>query len=249
MDNKWLEADKLTCVVICAGRGSRILPYSEQIPKTMICINNKPILHYIIEYWKKYTSHFVFVVGYKKDYIIDYTKNQGIQAQFVEQTELNGIAAAISLAKNLVSENFIVVLGDCICQGTFILPNTMTQGIGVWETKEHHCIKNNYAVLRDNGTITKVIEKPDTPPNDLCGMGVYFLNKKVFDYINKTTPSTMRNEIEITDVIQKMINDGEKITPVTFQGTYLNINFPQDLKKAAQIMTTASSTDTPAGSP
>ena len=50
------------------------------------------------------------------------------------------------------------------------------------------------------------------------------------DYIDKTPPSNLRNEIEITDVIQNMIDNKEQIKPVFFKGNYLNVTFPEDLK-------------------
>lgn len=69
-----------------------------------------------------------------------------------------------------------------------------------------------------------------------CGMGFYFFDRKVFDYIEKAVPSPLRNEIEITDVIQNMIDAGEKISPIFFKGDYLNITYTEDLKKAREIL-------------
>jgi len=237
MKTKWFDDKNLTCLVICAGKGTRILPYSKEIPKAMISLNKKPILHYVIDYWKEYTKNFVFIVGYQKNHIINYAKKLPIQSQFVEQKELKGIANAISLAKELVSENFIVVLGDCICTGTFSSPDIMTQGIGIWKTENQEYIKNNYAVIVEKDKVSKVIEKPKETYNNLCGMGVYFFNKKIFNYIDMTPPSQLRNEIEITDVIQMMINADEKITPIYFNGEYINITFPKDLEKAQKLLT------------
>lgn len=237
MTTNWFDNKKLTCLVICAGKGTRILPYSKAIPKAMILLNKKPILHYIIDYWKKYTKNFVFIVGYKKNHIVNYAKQLQIKSQFVEQKELKGIADAISLAKDLVSENFIVVLGDCICTGAFSFPGIMAQGIGVRKTENQEYIKNNYVVFIEKDKVCKVIEKPIEIYNNLCGMGVYFFNKKIFNYINMTPRSSLRNEIEITDVIQTMIDANEKITPVYFNGDYINITFPKDLKKAREIIT------------
>ena len=236
MNTNWLDSKNLTCLVICAGKGTRILPYSKEIPKSMIFIDKKPILYYIVDYWKKYTKNFVFIVGYKKDSIVKYAKQLEIQAQFVEQKELKGIANAILLAKDIVSDNFIVVLGDCICLGTFSSPGNMTTGIGVWKTENPEYIKNNYAVIIENDSVTKVIEKPSDTYNDLCGMGVYFFNKKIFDCIDTTPPSPLRNEIEITDVIQRMINTNERISPVLFKGDYINVTFPKDLIKAEELL-------------
>jgi len=236
MNTNWFDNKNLTCLVICAGKGTRLIPYSEEMPKAMILLNNKPILHYLIDYWKKYTKNFVFIVGYKKNHIVDYTVQLEIRSQFVEQKKLKGIANAISLAKDFVSQNFIVVLGDCICLGTFSSSGIMTQGIGVWKTENKEYIKNNYAVFIENDRVTKVMEKPKETYNNLCGMGVYLLNKKIFHYIDVTSPSPLTNEVEITDVIQTMIDANEKINPVYFNGDYININSLKDLEKAQELL-------------
>ena len=67
-------------------------------------------------------------------------------------------------------------------------------------------------------------------------MGFYFFNRKVFDYIRKTKPSSLRNEIEITDVIQNMIDDGQSITPVFFDGDYINLTYAEDLNRAKLML-------------
>jgi dTDP-glucose pyrophosphorylase len=226
----------LTCVVICAGKGKRILPNSLDKPKTMILLNGKPIVHHIVEYWRKYTNNFLFIVGYKKNHIIRYVPHRGIQSKFIEQKELRGIAHAISLAQDDVSDNFIVVLGDCLCLGTFSPPGAMTQGVGVWKTESFESIRTNYAVIIKGDRISQVIEKPKEPCNNFCGMGVYFFNKNVFRYIEKTRPSILRNEVEITDAIQTMIHSHERITPVYFNGAYINITFPQDIAAAENML-------------
>jgi len=57
-----------------------------------------------------------------------------------------------------------------------------------------------------------------------------------FDFIYKTPPSALRNEVEITDVIGNMIIAGEPISPVMFDGEYINVTCLDDLKKAREIL-------------
>jgi len=230
MDKTWLNDKNLKCVLLCAGKGTRIRPHSEDVPKVMFESNSQPILRYVIDYWKQFTNDFIFVVGYKKEQVIDYVKNLSINSTFVEQKELKGIADAVNHVKNLVSGNFIVVLGDCVCDGRFVFPDDMEQGLGVWVTNNLDDIKRNYSIEIKEDFLYEVVEKPEEITNNFCGMGFYFFNTKIFNYIKLTPPSKLRNEIEITDVIQIMINNGEKIKPVFFKGHYLNVTFPEDLK-------------------
>ena len=75
--------NKIKCVILCAGKGSRLLPLSENTHKAMIRIAGKPILGHVIDYWRAYTDDFVFVVHYKKKDIIDYVGTLPIKAEFV----------------------------------------------------------------------------------------------------------------------------------------------------------------------
>jgi len=228
MDNKWF--DNVKCVVLCAGKGTRLIPETFHIPKPMLLFKGRPVIEHVINYWKQFTSDFIFIVGYKKEILIDFVKKLPIDSEFIEQKELKGIAHAISLAKNSVSDNFIVVLGDCICKGEFDFPDQMEQGFGVWKTDNEDDIKRSFSVEIKDNLVVKVVEKPKETVNNFCGMGFYFFNKKVFDFIEKAEPTPPRNEIEITNVIQMMLGTGEKISPVFFEGDYINVTYSNDLR-------------------
>lgn len=203
----------------------------------MIEVNNKPTLGYVIDYWKKYTNDFVFVVGYKKEKVINYVQKLPINAEFVEQKQLNGIAAALLYVEDLVQEHFIVALGDCLYIGDFDIPENVEQCVGVYKTENEDEIKLNYSIeIGEDKYIAGVVEKPKVIINNLCGMGMYLFNRRVFNYIKKTPPSSLRNEVEITDVIENMIEGGEKISPAFFNGQYLNLTHPEDIQKAEKLL-------------
>lgn len=236
MNKLWFQYPKLRCVVLCAGEGSRMLSLNQE-PKAMFKIKNKPILGYIVDYWKQFTKDFIFVVGYKKEMLIKFVKRLSINSRFIEQKRPNGIAHALMCTKNVVSERFIVVLGDCICKGRFNFPLDMQQGIGVCKTENIEDIKQSYSIEIKGDYIYRVKEKPKRVTNNLCGLGFYFFDKRVFNYIKMTKPSKLRNEIEITDVIQNMINTKELIRPIFFKGKYLNITYPEDIYRAEVLLT------------
>lgn len=230
---------KVTCVVLCAGEGTRLLkdsPDNFKTAKAMLEINGLPLIRYVIDTWKEYADEFVFVVKFQKESIIDYINKLPIKAQFVEQKELRGIAHALLMTEEAVTDNFITVLGDCLIKGSFDFPPHLDMGVGVWHTDNPEYIHRSYSVEIEGDHITKVVEKPKELVNDLCGMGYYFFNKKVFDYIRKTPPSKLRGETEITDTLQLMIDKGEKLCPVNFSGDYLNITYKEDIEKAENII-------------
>ena len=91
--------------------------------------------------------------------------------------------------------------------------------------------------MRTDGAVAvEVIEKPEVVLNDLCGMGIYFFDRRVFDYIERTPVSPRTGRVEITDVVQQMIEGGERITPLFFDGGYVNVTYEQDLRTAAAVV-------------
>jgi len=231
----WKNSKPSQCVVLCAGRGSRMAPHLSERPKVVLDIGGRPAIHYVIDYWRRYTDDFVFVVGYGQDLVIEAVRNEPVKATFVEQKDRKGIAHAILQTKDLIKDRFITVLGDCICSGDFSFPGNMDQGVGVSMTGDQREIRQGYSVEVEKSLVKRVVEKPEKIVNDLCGMGFYFFRRKLFKYIGKTPPSPLRNEVEITDVVQNMINSGERISAVFFRGEYVNMNFPEDLRKAEKL--------------
>ena len=230
------------CVVLCAGRGTRM---GSEHPKVLIKVNGKPIVQYVIDYWKPYVNRFVFVVGYKSFEITRYLAQSGLKDyQIVVQQEQKGIAHALLQTESILSGNFIVALGDCIQKGHFLYPKSLQLGCGIWNGAGLDEIYKSYSAFilscddREDW-ISKVIEKPKTVDdieNAHCGMGTYFFDMSVFKYIKNTDPSRLRNEIEITDVIQNMIDEGEEISPVSFDGEYINMTSPEDIIEAERML-------------
>jgi len=231
----WQDNKGLKCVVLCAGRGRRIRPASAVKPKVMQTVKHKPILGYVVDYWQRYTQDFIFVVHYKKEHIISYANSLSVKVQFVEQKELKGIADAVMCVRELVADNFIVALGDCLCRGEFDFPPATQQGVGVWQADNVEDIKRSYSIEIKNSLVSRVVEKPQQVTNNLCGMGFYFFNRRIFNYIEQMKASPLRGEIEITDTIQHMIDGGEEISPVLFNGDYLNVTYPEDIVKAERL--------------
>lgn len=226
-------------VILCAGEGHRLMDMGKNMPKALVKINGRALLSYVMEYWRPFASRMIFVVGYKKEQIVSFVEESaaGIRFDFVEQDKPLGIAHAVSCAEKLLGDDFIVVLGDCLCKGRFGFPGHFSQGVGVWRTKTEKYIMQSYSVeISERSAVGRVIEKPKELKNDLCGMGYYFFNKKVFDFIRSTPPSALRSEIEITDVIQKMIDSGERVEPLYFEGDYINLTSCADIELAAQFL-------------
>jgi len=200
----------------------------------LLKVNGRSILGHITHYWSDIANGFVIIVSKENEQLI---RQQSGNAEFVVQKEPKGIADAILRAEPYVDDYFMVVLGDCLYKGRFnIMLPFKGQGIGIWRTKDLDAIRQSYSVEMNGEYLSRVVEKPSNVLNNWCGMGVYFLDRCVFDYIRKTPPSLLRGEVEITDVLQKMIEAEERIRPLFFEGKYINITHPNDIRKAEEVL-------------
>ena len=83
----------------------------------------------------------------------------------------------------------------------------------------------------DSGKIKKIVEKPKVPPSDLAVIGIYFLTPKIFDIIDRLKPS-WRGELEITEALQMLMDDGNKIEYDTVTGWWKDTGTPEDILNA-----------------
>ena len=98
----------MKAIILCAGEGRRLRPYTNTYQKTMIPLHGKPLLEYIIKGIKGAGfNDFIIVVGYQKEQIIDYFKDGkklGINIEYIEQDLLNGTGGALLLCENLIED-------------------------------------------------------------------------------------------------------------------------------------------------
>lgn len=218
----------MKCIIPCAGESSRM----SHIPKSLLLINGRPILAHVVDMWKDSVDNFIFVLKRSATYLWEYLPTN---SAVVFQDEPKGLADAILRAEPYVSNRFVIALGDCIQSGLFKIPKKEPRlGLGVWEGSSEEELRKSYAVRILGRKIVGVVEKPTKDQRGYCGMGTYFMDPRVFDYIKKTKVTPGGGDF--TEVLQAMIDNGEKIHPIYFQGTYINVGSPEDLKKAEKIL-------------
>ena len=254
--NKHKTFSKLikTAVIPCAGNGTRISPYSEILPKPLLPVGDKPLMQHTLEMLKTLGINDVLLIIGKKvnnEYYFDIVKNYfgngerfGLNIDYVVQEVPKGIGHALSMAEPVVNKRpFLMLLGDEIYAKSN--HDEMLQEfddccnaiIGLKKWKDRNQIKRNYTVSFQDGFIRELYEKPTD--NDLLklkilGVGSYIFDKNIFEAIEKTPPSK-RGEIEITDSINTLITLGKKVKGFYLKGDYLNVTFPEDLKRAARL--------------
>jgi len=205
-------------VILAAGKGERLEPFTYTKPKPLIQVLNKPFIYYVLENLRAIgISEVVFVVGYLKDKIITYVKenfsNKFSSIKFVDQGELLGTGHALKTVGKYVKNRFLLIYGDIYVEISGLkrileFSEKYENIIAAVETKRPW----DYGVLvEEKGLLKGIIEKPKpgTEPSKIVNAGIYVLSDNVFSYLDKIDTSP-RGEIELTDAITLM-SKSEKV--------------------------------------
>lgn len=236
-----MDKDKeLVGAILAAGKGSRLMPLSEAYPKPLLPICNTPIVGYQLRYMCELGINDIYmVVG---DFMEAFERqlgdgsDYGVKIHYLTQESQLGIAHAVMKLEQYISSSFMLFLGDI-----FIISDTLDDMVRQWKDNHAHAvlavkpdtpenIKRNFAVaMNEDGRVTRVIEKPRYPVNDLKGCGIYLFDVSFFDAVRRTPRTAMRDEYEITESIQIYINDGNPVYVSHALEDDINITFPEDL--------------------
>jgi dTDP-glucose pyrophosphorylase len=232
----------LTLVVPVAGRGSRLAPQTEHAPKCLLRVAERPILDFVLGTALALPlRRIVLVIGQNGDLIrASYGKYyRGVPLIYVQQDRPRGLTHAITLAQSLVKELMLIILGDELYVGAKhfeMLDRFNSAGdalCGFVHTAEQERIRRNYGLeLRSDNRITRLIEKPAVPWNDLLGVGTWLVRADFFQYVDRTPVDELRRERDFVAVLQQMIAEGRNVRGFDLGGEYFNINTPADLVAA-----------------
>ncbi len=228
-------------VVLAAGKGTRMRPFSEHWPKPILPVLGKPLVSYQLEMMAGLGIRRVVVVighlGHEVVRALGDGSRWGVQISYVEQEETLGIAHAVSRLEAHVDRPFFLFLGDI-----FFATENVASMVERFRTAElggvlackrepdRELIKRNFVVLTDErNVVQRVIEKPRHPRTDLKGCGIYLFDLSFFDAVRRTPRTAMRNEYEITDSIQIFLDDGYPVEAAEVVMDDMNVSYPADL--------------------
>jgi len=233
---------KFEGVILAAGRGTRMLPFTTRWPKPILPILGKPLLQHQIEMMKSVGIQKISIVighlGYEIVRAVGNGSMYGVEITYIEQTETLGIAHAVGRLESRIQNPFLLCLGDIFFRTGDL--DSMIDSFGEKETKavlaskleeNPEMIQRNFAIIlgKDGQQVTRVIEKPRYVQNKLKGCGVYLFGLEIFDAIRRTPRTAMRDEYEITESIQILIQDGHRVVNAQIINEDLNLTVPEDL--------------------
>lgn len=217
----------MKAVILAAGEGKRLRPFTETMPKVMLPVANKPVLEYVFDAVKKSgIDEIVVVVGYKKEVIMDYFKDyEDIKITYVTQTKQLGTAHALLQAKKHIKDSFIVLAGDNIIDQNSISRLMKDPSDYAILIKEHPYPSKYGVVFVENNSIRRIVEKPKEDVGKYISTGIYKLPRSVFTDIERCTSEGFH---ALSSVIQSLV-DKEKHINTVLAKSWMDVVYPWDL--------------------
>jgi glucose-1-phosphate thymidylyltransferase len=230
-------------LILSGGKGTRLRPLTYTSAKQLVPVANKPVLFYGIEAIAAAgIRESGIVVGETQAEIraaVGDGSRWGVRVEYIEQDEPRGLAHAVKISERFIDgQPFVMYLGD----------NLLNKGITHF-VREFEREKPAAQILLarvpdpqmfgvaqlENGRVVRLVEKPKEHIGDLALVGVYMFGPEVFASVNRITPS-FRNELEITDAIQDLIDRGLTVRPHIVDGWWKDTGKLDDMLEANRLI-------------
>jgi len=221
-------------VILAAGEGKRLRPFTETMPKVMLPVANKPILEYVFDAVRKSgIEEIIVVVGYKKEVIMEYFKNyKNVKITYVTQDKQLGTAHALLQAKKYITDSFIVLAGDNIIDPSSIAKLLKDKSEYSLLIEEHPHPSKYGVVFVENRGIRRIVEKPKEDIGKYISTGIYKLPCSVFTDIEQCT---LEGAHALSSIIQSLVDKGKHINTI-FAKSWMDIVYPWDLISVNELM-------------
>lgn len=234
-------------IILAGGLGTRMSPLTKAVNKQLLPVYDKPLIYYPLSVLMLAGIKNILIIvnkgqlnQYKK--ILPDGKRLGINISYKEQSSPKGLPDAFLLGEKFINnKNIALILGDNFFYGQ----NLTSKLINCTKLKNgakvilHKVIKPELfgvAKISKTGKIISLKEKPKKYISDLAVTGLYFFDKKVVEYTKKLKPS-LRNELEITDLLKIYLNKKKLTSDILGRGgAWLDTGSIEDFYKTSAFV-------------
>jgi UDP-N-acetylglucosamine diphosphorylase/glucosamine-1-phosphate N-acetyltransferase len=211
-------------VILAAGEGNRLRPFTASKPKAMLTIAGRPILRHVVEaVAQSGVRDIVLVVGYRQEQIFDYFgsgEQFGVAITYVRQEKRLGTAQALARAKEVTKDEFLVLSGDKLISADTIASFIGVKPEAVLVKRVDNPVRYGVVTVEDD-VVKKIVEQPKAAEGNLITTRVYALSREIFRFIE--------TELVISNALNRMIAQGRPLYAHETDGLWLDVVYPWDI--------------------
>ena len=239
----------MKALILAGGAGTRLRPITHTRAKQLVPVANTPILFYGIRSMVEAgITELGVIVGDTRDEVMDDLGDGsqfGASITFIPQDEPLGLAHCVLIARDFLGDDdFVMYLGDNLLEQdleAFVDAFAAARAgdhppsaqILLKEVSDPH--RFGIAALDDDGHVVRLVEKPADPPSNLALVGVYLFDREIHDAVAAIEPSE-RGELEITDAIQWLIDQGRTVRTEILTGWWIDTGKLTPLLEANRLI-------------
>lgn len=222
----------MQCVILAAGKGTRLRPLTDHCPKPLVKVLGKTLLDHIVLALPSAVDELIIVIGYKGEMIREYCGQMfhGRKVTYVEQVEQNGTAMALWLCKDLLHGRFLFMFADDI-HGRQDIARVTSYSRAMLTMTSETPERFGVVVRNPDGTLAEMIEKPQHPPSNLVSTGVMVLDTHIFGFEPQVQ---VKGEYYLTEVLERYAR--EYPVAVVEEQIWIPIGYPEDITKAETLL-------------
>jgi bifunctional UDP-N-acetylglucosamine pyrophosphorylase/glucosamine-1-phosphate N-acetyltransferase len=222
----------MQCVILAAGKGTRLMPLTEKTPKPLVKVAGKALLDHVVQALPSAVDELIIVTGYLEEQIRDYCGEEfhGRSVKYVHQEEQNGPAKALWLCKDLIKNRFILMFADDI-HGKKDLARATSFSRSMLAITSDTPERFGVIVRNPEGTLYEMNEKPEHPASNLVSTGPLVLDKNIFAF---EPEAPINGEFFMPEILERYSR--EYPIAVVEQQLWIPVGYPEDIEKANEII-------------